>query len=49
MAETTTGMMYTKSFNFSSDEFKMPEDLGKRAGLALLDEIFNGGVVDSDN
>jgi RNA 3'-terminal phosphate cyclase-like protein len=27
----------------------LPEDLGKRVALALLDEIFAGGAVDSAN
>lgn len=27
----------------------MPEDLGERAAYAMLDEIFTGGVVDSNN
>jgi len=27
----------------------MPEDLGKRCALALLDEIFCGGCIDSTN
>jgi len=42
-------MVFTKDFNFNQKDFKMPEDLGQRAALALLDEIFNGGAVDSSN
>ena len=42
-------MIYTKDFNYNSQDFKLPEDLGKRAALGLLDEIFNGGSVDSAN
>lgn len=49
VAETTTGVLYTKDFNFNQKDYKLPEDLGKRAGFAMLDEIFSGGVVDSTN
>lgn len=42
-------MIYTKDYNFNNKDFKLPEDLGKRAALALLDEIFNGGTIDSAN
>jgi RNA 3'-terminal phosphate cyclase len=42
-------MIFTKDFNYNSKEFKLPEDMGKRAALALLDEIFSGGAVDSAN
>lgn len=49
-AETTTGVIITKDFNFGNDkQFNLPEDLGERAGLALLDEIFGGGCIDSTN
>jgi len=49
-AETTTGMIITKDFNFGTKkEFIMPEDLGKRAAYGLLDEIFCGGCIDSTN
>jgi RNA 3'-terminal phosphate cyclase-like protein len=49
-AETTTGVIITKDFNFGNEkEFTLPEDLGERAGLSLLDEIFSGGCVDSTN
>jgi len=27
----------------------LPEDLGERAALALLDELFLGGCIDSSN
>ena len=27
----------------------MPEDLGERCAQALLDEVFVGGVIDSNN
>lgn len=47
-AETTTGVTYTKDFMFGS-EFKMPEDLGERCAYSLLDEIFTGGAIDSNN
>ena len=30
-------------------DFKMPEDLGERAAYAMLDEIFTGGAIDSNN
>lgn len=49
VAETTTGMIFTKDYNFNNFEYKLPEDLGKRAALSLLDEIFSGGVIDSTN
>ena len=49
-AETTTGVIITKDFNFgNSKEFILPEDLGKRCAYALLDEIYYGGCVDSTN
>jgi RNA 3'-terminal phosphate cyclase-like protein len=49
VAETTTGLILTKDYNYNSSDFKLPEDLGKRVALALLDEIFAGGAVDSAN
>ena len=49
VAETTTGMLLTKDYNFNSIDFKLPEDLGKRVALGLLDEIFSGSSVDSAN
>jgi RNA 3'-terminal phosphate cyclase-like protein len=49
VAETSTGMIFTKDYNFNTSEFKLPEDLGKRVALALLDEIFSGGIIDSAN
>ena len=49
VAETTTGMIFTKDYNFNNFEYKLPEDLGKRAGLGMLDEIYSGGVIDSTN
>lgn len=42
-------MIFTKDYNFNNYEFKLPEDLGKRVALGLLDEIFSGGVIDSAN
>jgi RNA 3'-terminal phosphate cyclase len=42
-------MILTKDYNFNNQDFKLPEDLGKRAALALLDEIFSGSAVDSAN
>jgi len=42
-------MILTKDYNFNSIDFKLPEDLGKRTALALLDEIFSGSAVDSAN
>jgi RNA 3'-terminal phosphate cyclase-like protein len=48
MAETTTGVLLCRDFKFD-ERFKLPEDLGERSALALLDEIFTGGVVDSSN
>lgn len=47
-AETSTGIYYCKDFKFD-ERFKLPEDLGERSALAILDEIFAGGVVDSSN
>lgn len=41
--------MLTKDFMFSADKFKLPEDLGATCAHAMLDEIFQGGVVDSTN
>lgn len=49
MAETTTGVILTKDYTYNAKDFKLPEDLGERAALAMLDEIFNGGAVDSAN
>ena len=49
IAETTTGMILTKDFNFNAAAFKLPEDLGRATALALLDEIFSGGAVDAAN
>jgi len=46
-AETSTGCIITKDFTFSHEEFKLPEDLGEAAALALLDEVYYGGCVDS--
>lgn len=48
-AETTTGVTYTKDFMFDETMFKLPEELGERVAFAMLDEIFTGGVVDSNN
>jgi hypothetical protein len=43
-------MVITKDFNFgNSKEFVLPEDLGERCALGMLDEIFSGGCVDSNN
>jgi len=42
-------MVLTKDFNFNTHDFKLPEDLGKRVALGLLDEIFSGSAVDSAN
>mmetsp|Transcript_16933 Transcript_16933/g.26067 ORF Transcript_16933/g.26067 Transcript_16933/m.26067 type:complete len:107 (+) Transcript_16933:763-1083(+) len=43
-------MLISKDFNFGNKkEFILPEDLGNRAALSLLDEIFAGGCVDSTN
>lgn len=47
-AETTTGVTYTKDFMFGAD-FKMPEEMGQRCAEAMLDEIFTGGAIDSNN
>lgn len=33
VAETSTGMILTKDLNYNSHDFKLPEDLGKRAAL----------------
>ena len=41
-------MVYTKDFMFG-EQFKMPEDLGERCAYAMLDEIFTGGAIDSNN
>jgi RNA 3'-terminal phosphate cyclase-like protein len=49
IAETTTGMVLTKDYNYNSRDFKLPEDLGKRAALGLLDELFSSSAVDSAN
>ena len=49
-AETTTGVLFSKDFNFGNDKsYILPEDLGERAGHGLLDEIFYGGCIDSTN
>ena len=39
----------TKDYMFQQSEFKLPEDLGERVAHAMLDEIFNGGVIDATN
>lgn len=50
VAETTTGAIITKDFNFGTKKvFVLPEDIGKRAAYGLLDEIFCGGYIDSTN
>jgi RNA 3'-terminal phosphate cyclase len=50
VAETSTGIVLTKDFNFGNKkEFVLPEELGERCALAMLDEIFSGGCVDSTN
>ena len=48
-AETSTGVILTKDFMYTKSESKMPEDLGERTAFAMLDEIFNGGVIDATN
>jgi len=48
-AETSTGVALTKDCMFTADQFKMPEELGESTAHAMLDEIFNGGVVDTTN
>ena len=49
-AETTTGTILTKDFNFGNKkEFILPEDLGERVAYAMLDEIQTGGCIDSCN
>ena len=42
-------MILTKDYNFNNQDFKLPEDLGQRVALALLDEIFSGCAIDSAN
>ncbi len=49
VAETTTGIILTKDYNFNSQDFKLPEDLGQRVALGLLDEIYSCSVIDSAN
>jgi RNA 3'-terminal phosphate cyclase-like protein len=49
VAETSTGCQISKDFTFNNDMFKLPEDLGSAAALALLDEVYYGGCVDSCN
>jgi RNA 3'-terminal phosphate cyclase len=39
----------TKDYMFNPSEFKLPEDLGQTAAHSMLDEIFNGGVIDASN
>ena len=49
-AETTTGLIITKDFNFGNvKEFTLPEDLGQRTAYGLLDEVYGGGCIDSTN
>lgn len=49
-AETTTGMLLTKDFNFGNKkEFILPEELGERCAYGLLDEVSAGGCVDTTN
>ena len=49
-AETTTGVILTKDFNFgNSKQFTLPEELGARAAYGMLDEVFGGGCIDSTN
>ena len=38
----------TKDYMFDK-QFKLPEDLGETCAHAMLDEIFNGGVIDATN
>lgn len=50
VAETSTGLVITKDFNFGNQkQFVLPEELGERCALAMLDEIFSGGAIDSTN
>ncbi|KYQ93340.1 RNA 3'-terminal phosphate cyclase family protein [Tieghemostelium lacteum] len=52
VAETTTGCCLSAECMGSSsgiDSGESPEDLGKKTALALLEEILNGGCVDSHN
>jgi len=49
-AETTTGIILTKDFNFGNKkEFILPEDLAQRCAYGMLDEIYSGGCIDSTN
>ena len=49
-AETTTGVILTKDFNFgNSKQFTLPVELGARAAYGMLDEVFGGGCIDSTN
>lgn len=48
-AETSTGTLLTKDYNFNSEEYKLPEELGQRAAYSMLEEIMTGGVIDSTN
>ena len=34
---------------YNQSDFKLPEDLGETVAHALLDEVFNGGVIDATN
>lgn len=50
VAETTSGCMisFDKCFNhFGKQEENTPEEMGRKAGVCLVDEIMNSGVVDS--
>lgn len=48
-AETTTDVFYTsdKVSNPPTEKHSVPEDVGKEAAWALLDEISGGGCIDS--
>eukprot|EP00003_Mantamonas_plastica_P000626 TRINITY_DN1049_c0_g1_i1.p1 TRINITY_DN1049_c0_g1~~TRINITY_DN1049_c0_g1_i1.p1 ORF type:complete len:379 (-),score=97.12 TRINITY_DN1049_c0_g1_i1:1157-2233(-) len=45
VAESTTGALY--SGEYMAEGTEMPEDVGKRASMALLQEIQRGGFVDT--
>jgi len=47
MAESSTGMIISAEVNGAAGD--LPEDIGKNAGNLLLEEILNGGCIDSSN
>ncbi|KAF2076023.1 hypothetical protein CYY_002683 [Polysphondylium violaceum] len=50
VAETTTGCcLSAECMGGSGEKNETPEELGERAAISLMEEIYNGGCIDSHN